>query len=282
MRLQCKDVNYVYGIGSGYEKYALKNINLQINTGDFIAIAGHTGSGKSTLLMHLNGLLKPTSGEVLLDDENIHGQHFNRKALRSLVGLVFQYPEEQLFETTVVKDVQFGPRNMGLSELEVEKRAYDALKLVGIGESLIDASPFELSGGQRRRVAIAGVLAMNPRVLILDEPTCGLDPAGRKAMMNLLATLNAKYKMTIIWVSHNMEDIAAYAKRMLVMRNGEIVLDGAPKDIFQYEDELKEIHLSVPAVTQVVKRLQKRGNAISSQAVTIEQATKDIVAWLKQ
>lgn len=281
MQLLFNEVNYIYGIGSGYEKHALRNINLEIHSGEFIGICGHSGSGKSTLLTHMNGLTKPTSGNIFYDGMDIHDPDFNRRLLRTKIGLVFQEPEQQLFASSVIKDVQFGPKNMGLPLLDVEKRAYDACGLMGIGDDLIDASPFELSGGQRRRVAIAGVLAMQPEMLVLDEPACGLDPAGRKELMEILKALHEDHGMTIVLVTHNMEDLASYAKRMLVMKNGALVLDGAPSEIFQYESELQEIGLGIPDAAQVVQKLSQRGNDIHSKAITVEQAAEDIVAWIK-
>lgn len=282
MQLLFHEVNYIYGIGSGYEKHALRGINLEIRDGEFIGICGHTGSGKSTLLTHMNGLTKPTSGNIFYNGMDIHDSDFNRRLFRTKIGLVFQEPEQQLFEASVIKDVQFGPQNMGLPLLDVEKRAYDACKLMGIGDDLIDASPFELSGGQRRRVAIAGVLAMQPEVLMLDEPACGLDPAGRKDLLEILKALHRDHGMTIVLVSHNMEDLAAYAERMLVMKNGAVVLDGAPSEIFQYENELREIGLGIPDAAHVVQRLSQRGNDIHSKAITVEQAAEDIAEWIKR
>ncbi len=282
MQLLFNEVNYIYGIGSGYEKHALRGINLEIRSGEFIGICGHSGSGKSTLLTHMNGLTKPTSGNIFYDGMDIHDPDFNRRLLRTKIGLVFQEPEQQLFETTVIKDVQFGPKNMGLPLLDIEKRSYDACRIMGIGDDLIDASPLELSGGQRRRVAIAGVLAMQPEMLVLDEPACGLDPEGRKELMEILRVLHKDHGMTIVLVSHNMEDLASYANRMLVMKNGALVLDGAPSEIFQYENELRKIGLGIPDAAQVVQRLSQRGNDIHSKAITVEQAAEDIAAWIKR
>ena len=220
MSISLKNLNYVYSEGTAYEKHALKDINLDIKDGQFIGLIGHTGSGKSTLIQHLNGLVKATSGGVYYNGKNIYDSDYNLKAHRSKVGLVFQYPEHQLFETTVIKDVQFGPKNLGLTPLEVDLRSYEALKMVGIGEDLIDASPFELSGGQKRRVAIAGVLAMKPEVLILDEPTAGLDPKGRDEILDQVAKIHKEQKITVILVSHSMEDVAKYVERIIVINKG--------------------------------------------------------------
>ena len=274
-------VNYIYGIGSGYDKHALKDINLEIKEGEFIGIVGHTGSGKSTLIQHMNGLLKPTSGEIYFHGQDIHDKDFDRKALRNKVGLVFQYPEYQLFEVSVFEDICFGPRNMGLPELEVEMRAYEAMKQVGLGEELLDVSPFELSGGQKRRVAIAGILAMRPEMLILDEPTAGLDPAGRDEILNLLEKLHREQNMTIVLVSHSMEDIARHAERMLVMKQGKIVLDGRPAEIFTYAKELEQIGLDVPQVTKVLTGLKGRGIDVDIRCLTVEAAAEEISRHIK-
>ena len=246
MSIRLENVNYIYGEGSGQEKWALKNINLAIHDREFIGIVGHTGSGKSTLTQLLNGLEKPSSGTIYYNDEDIQADGYERRKLRQKVGLVFQYPEHQLFEVSVIKDVEFGPRNLGLSNLDVEKRSFDALKQVGLSDDLLDVAPFALSGGQKRRVAIAGVLAMQPEVLILDEPTAGLDPAGRTEILELLKKLHEENNITVILVSHSMDDVARYAGRILVMNQGELVLDGEPQKVFRYRDELRTIGLDVP------------------------------------
>ena len=230
-------LNYIYAPGTSYEKHALKNINLVIPDGQFVGLIGHTGSGKSTLIQHMNGLIKATSGGIYYNGADIYDRDFSMKALRSKVGLVFQYPEHQLFETTVIKDVEFGPRNLGLDRLEIELRSFEALKMVGIGDELLDASPFELSGGQKRRVAIAGVLAMKPEVLILDEPTSGLDPKGRDEILNQIEKIHKEQNITVILVSHSMEDIAKYVERIIVMNKGEIIYDDIPKKVFRYYKE---------------------------------------------
>ena len=276
MSIELKDVNYIYGMGSGQEKHALKNINVKIGDGEFIGLVGHTGSGKSTFTQLLNGLEKATSGEIYYNGQNIYDKDFNMRELRGNVGLVFQYPEHQLFETSVIADVQFGPKNLGLDNLEVELRSYDALKLVGIDEELIDTSPFALSGGQKRRVAIAGVLAMQPQVLVLDEPMAGLDPAGRDEILSLLKNLHETKNITIILVSHSMDDIAEYADRVLVMNHGELILDGEPRKIFEYEDELEKIGLGVPQAASVIHQLRKAGIQIEKECITAKETADAI------
>ena len=276
MSIELKDVNYIYGMGSGQEKHALKNINVKIGDGEFIGLVGHTGSGKSTLTQLLNGLEKATSGEIYYNGQNIYDKDFNMRELRGNVGLVFQYPEHQLFETSVIADVQFGPKNLGLDNLEVELRSYDALKLVGIDEELIDTSPFALSGGQKRRVAIAGVLAMQPQVLVLDEPMAGLDPAGRDEILSLLKNLHETKDITIILVSHSMDDIAEYADRVLVMNHGELILDGEPRKIFEYEEELEKIGLGVPQAASVIHQLRKAGIQIEKECITAKETADAI------
>lgn len=273
-------VNYIYSKGTAYEKQALKDVSLKIEDGEFIGLIGHTGSGKSTLIQHLNGLEKASSGTIYYNGQDIYAEDYNKKELRQKVGLVFQYPEHQLFETSVIKDVQFGPKNMGLPPLEVDLRSYDALKQVGIGEDMLDASPFELSGGQKRRVAIAGVLAMKPEVLILDEPTAGLDPKGRDEILEQIDKLHKKYHITIILVSHSMEDVAKYVSRLIVMNKGQVFLDGAPKEIFQYYKELEEIGLAAPQVTYVMQELRNRGHYVDTKVTTIEEAKRAILkSW---
>lgn len=274
-------VNYKYSESTAYEKHALKDINLKINDGEFIGLIGHTGSGKSTLIQHLNGLMKATSGAIYYNGEDIYAKDFNMRTLRSKVGLVFQYPEHQLFETSVIKDVSFGPRNLGLPDLEIDLRAYEALKQVGIGEDLIDASPFELSGGQKRRVAIAGVLAMKPEVLILDEPTAGLDPKGRDEILDRIALLHKEQKITVILVSHSMEDVAKYVDRILVMNKGELIFDNTPKNVFAHYKELENIGLAAPQVTYVMNRLRDQGIRVSTSPTTIKEAKEEILRWAK-
>lgn len=279
--IRTESLSYIYGIGSGYERCALKNINLTIHDGEFLGIVGHTGSGKSTLIQQFNALQRPTGGTVYYNEEDIHGKDYDRQKLRSKVGMVFQYAEYQLFEVSVIKDVMFGPLNQGLSEGEAEARAYEALKLVGITDTEMDASPFVLSGGQKRRAAIAGVLAMQPEVLILDEPAAGLDPKGRESIFHMLRTLHEMRKITVILVSHSMEDVADLVERVLVMNQGQIVLDGTPKQIFAYRKELEEIGLGVPAVTRILQKLKEDGEDIEASAITIKEAADAIEAWYK-
>lgn len=282
MSISLKNLNYVYSEGTAYEKHALKDINLDIKDGQFIGLIGHTGSGKSTLIQHLNGLVKATSGGVYYNGKNIYDSDYNLKAHRSKVGLVFQYPEHQLFETTVIKDVQFGPKNLGLTPLEVDLRSYEALKMVGIGEDLIDASPFELSGGQKRRVAIAGVLAMKPEVLILDEPTAGLDPKGRDEILDQVAKIHKEQKITVILVSHSMEDVAKYVERIIVMNKGQVMFDNTPNNVFSHYKELEKIGLAAPQVTYIMNHLKEIGIPVDTKATTIPLAKEEILHWWKQ
>ena len=282
MSIRLENVNYIYGEGSGQEKWALKNINLTIHDREFIGIVGHTGSGKSTLTQLLNGLEKPSSGTIYYNDEDIQADGYERRKLRQKVGLVFQYPEHQLFEVSVIKDVEFGPRNLGLSNLDVEKRSFDALKHVGLSDDLLDVAPFALSGGQKRRVAIAGVLAMQPEVLILDEPTAGLDPAGRTEILELLKKLHEENNITVILVSNSMDDVARYAGRILVMNQGELVLDGEPQKVFRYRDELRKIGLDVPQSTNILYELRDRGMAVGTEGITPEQAAECIADSLRR
>lgn len=282
MSIIINKLNYVYGAGTAYEKQALKEIELKIPDGQFIGLIGHTGSGKSTLIQHLNGLIKATSGGIYYNGEDIYEKDFNMKNLRSKVGLVFQYPEHQLFETTVLKDVQFGPKNLGLEPLEVDLRSYEALKTVGIGDDLLDASPFELSGGQKRRVAIAGVLAMKPEVLILDEPTAGLDPKGRDEILDQIAKIHKERKITVILVSHSMEDVAKYVDRIIVMNKGQVAYDGTPKEVFSHYRELEQIGLAAPQVTYLMHDLHEKGLNVPMDATTVAEATEAIFGWWKQ
>jgi len=282
MAIEIKNLNYIYGQDTVFEQYALKNVNLSIADGEFIGLIGHTGSGKSTLTQHLNGLLKASSGDILYNGESIYKEGYSMKALRSKVGLVFQYPEHQLFEVDVLSDVCFGPKNQGLSQDEIEKRAKEALSLVGLDESFYDQSPFELSGGQKRRVAIAGVLAMKPEVLILDEPTAGLDPKGRDDILGLIADLHKKQGMTIILVSHSMEDVAKYVSRLVVMNHGEKTYDGAPKEVFRHYKELEAMGLAAPQITYVVQALRQRGIPVSEDVTTVDEARDEILKLWKK
>lgn len=272
------ELMHIYSEGNAYEKMALHDINLKIEDGEFIGLIGHTGSGKSTLIQHLNGLLKPTSGSIYYNGEDIHDRDYSLKKLRSKIGLVFQYPEHQLFESTVIEDVRFGPKNIGMAPLDIDLHAFQALKQVGIGEELLDNSPLELSGGQKRRVAIAGVLAMEPEVLILDEPTAGLDPEGRDEILDLVSRLHQERKMTVILVSHSMEDVAKYVKRLIVMNQGTVQYDGSPAEVFAHYKELEKIGLSAPQVTYVMEGLAKRGVHLPRGAITVQEAVNSIMA----
>jgi energy-coupling factor transport system ATP-binding protein len=280
MSILVDKLNYIYSPGNAYEKHALRNINLTINDGEFIGLIGHTGSGKSTLTQHLNGLIKATSGSIYYNGQDIYAPDFNMKSLRSKVGLVFQYPEHQLFETTVYKDVCFGPKNLGLDSLEVDLRTYEALRMVGLGDELLDASPFELSGGQKRRVAIAGVLAMKPEVLILDEPTAGLDPKGRDEILEQIAKLHNESNITIILVSHSMEDVAKYADRLIVMNQGNIAFNDTPHGVFAHYKELEDMGLAAPQVTYVMNELKNIGLPVGTSATTVKEAADEILKVL--
>lgn len=277
MSIELKHINYIYSPGTAYEKQALKDINLDIPQGQFVGIIGHTGSGKSTLIQHLNGLIRATSGELDYNGENIYAEGYPMKQLRSQVGLVFQYPEHQLFEVDVFTDVCFGPKNQGLSQEECEERAREALQLVGFPEKYYKQSPFELSGGQKRRAAIAGVLAMWPQVLILDEPTAGLDPRGRDEILDQIAHLHEKTGMTVILVSHSMEDIAKYVDRIIVMNHGEKMLDGTPKEVFAHYKELEQVGLAAPQVTYIMHDLKENGMFVRTDVTTIEDAAEEIM-----
>lgn len=273
-------VNYIYESGTAMEYAALKDINLVIPDGQFIGLIGHTGSGKSTLVQHLNGLLAPTSGNVYYNGADIHDSDYNRKELRSKVGLVFQYPEHQLFEVDVFSDVCFGPKNLGLDKKEVELRAYAALKQVGLEDAYFYQSPFDLSGGQKRRVAIAGVLAMKPDVLILDEPTAGLDPKGRDEILDQIAKLREETGMTVILVSHSMEDVAKYVDRIIVMNKGQVMLDDEPREVFRHYKELEEVGLAAPQVTYIMQALKRNGFPVDTDITTIEEAKQAVLAAL--
>ena len=277
MSIALEHVNYIYSPGTAYEKRALNDISLEIGQGQFVGIIGHTGSGKSTLIQHLNGLMKATSGDILYDGQSIYAEGYDMRKLRSQVGLVFQYPEHQLFEVDVISDVCFGPKNQGLSEEESEKNAREALELVGFPEKYYKQSPFELSGGQKRRVAIAGVLAMKPKVLILDEPTAGLDPKGRDEILDQIAKLHKETGMTVVLVSHSMEAVARYVDRIIVMNKGEKMLDSTPKEVFRHYKELEEVGLAAPQVTYVMHDLKDRGFDVSPDATTIEEAADEIM-----
>ena len=273
-------VNYRYSQGTAYQVQALSDVSLKIEDGEFIGIIGHTGSGKSTLIQHLNGLIKATSGGIYFNGQDIYDKDYNMKDLRSKVGLVFQYPEHQLFETTIFADVCFGPKNLGLDKKTVELRAYEALRNVGFPEELFYQPPFDLSGGQKRRVAIAGVLAMKPEVLILDEPTAGLDPKGRDEILDLISQMHKELGITIILVSHSMEDVAKYVDRIIVMNQGSVMFDGVPKEVFRHYKELEEIGLAAPQVTYLMHELRKKGLPVSLDVTTVEEAKRSILSVL--
>lgn len=274
------DLSFKYSSGTAFEQQALKNVSFEIRDGEFIGLIGHTGSGKSTLIQHLNGLIRPTSGDILFHGTSIYSEGYSMKELRSRVGLVFQYPEHQLFEADVFSDVCFGPKNLGLPAEEIEKRARHALKLVGLDEKFYKRSPFELSGGQKRRVAIAGVLAMRPEVMILDEPTAGLDPRGRDEILEQIERLNRQHGLTIVLVSHSMEDVARYVDRLMVMDHGRKVFDGAPKEVFRHWKELESMGLAAPQVTYLVQELRAYGIEIPDTITTVEEARDALLSFL--
>lgn len=275
--LKLEHIEYVYSSGTAYEKRALKDINLDIYEGEFVGVIGHTGSGKSTMIQHLNGLMKATSGALYYNGENIYDEKYNLRQLRNNVGLVFQYPEHQLFEIDVLTDVCFGPKNQGLTEEECKKRAIEALELVGLSEKYYDTSPFDLSGGQKRRVAIAGVLAMRPKVLVLDEPTAGLDPKGRDEILDQIAYLQKERNLTVILVSHSMEDIAKYVDRIVVMNKGRKMYDGETKEVFAHYKELEKVGLAAPQVTYIMHALSEKGMHVNTEVTTIEEAVDEIM-----
>lgn len=287
MIMKIENLNYIYNENTPFEKKALDNINLEINQGEFIGLIGHTGSGKSTLVQHLNGLVKPTSGRIIIDGVDITEKKSNLKEIRQKVGLVFQYPEHQLFEETIYKDIAFGPKNLGLSKEEVEERVKESMEQVGMDfETLKDRSPFELSGGQKRRVAIAGVIAMHPKILVLDEPTAGLDPRGRDEVLGEILKIYKKRNITVILVSHNMEDIAKLVNRILVMDKGKLAMDNTPLEIFKRSDELKKIGLGIPQITEFMKRFyekQKKTKKIDNTDIvlTVEEAKEKILEILR-
>lgn len=281
MSIKIEHVNYVYSPGTAYEKHALKDICLELPDGDFIGIIGHTGSGKSTLIQHLNGLVRATDGKIYYNGEDIYAEGYDMRGLRSQVGLVFQYPEHQLFEVDVMTDVCFGPKNQGLSPEECKARALEALKLVGLKEKYYKTSPFELSGGQKRRVAIAGVLAMRPKVLVLDEPTAGLDPKGRDDILEQIDYLHKQSGITVVLVSHSMEDIARFADRIIVMNSGEVMYNDEPRKVFAHFRELEKIGLSAPQVTYIMHDLKERGFDVDVDTTTVEEAADNIMHALE-
>ncbi|MDY4835888.1 MAG: energy-coupling factor transporter ATPase [Frisingicoccus sp.] len=281
MGMRLEHVSYIYSPDNAFRKQALKDINLEIHDGEFIGLIGHTGSGKSTLIQHLNGLIRATEGKIYYNDQDIYASDYRMIDLRSHVGLVFQYPEHQLFEMTVLKDVCYGPKNLGLSDDEAQKRAKEALTMVGIAEKEYEKSPFELSGGQKRRVAIAGVLAMHPDILVLDEPTAGLDPKGRNDILDQISSLHKQTGITVILVSHSMEDVAKYVDRIIVMNRGQVFMDGTPKAIFDRSDALESVGLAAPQVTYIMRCLHSIYPDMPMDATTVEEAKNDILKYLE-
>lgn len=283
MDINFKNVSFVYGEKTPFEKLALDNIDLTIKKGEFVGIIGHTGSGKSTLIQHFNGILKPTSGDVFIGNMNTKDKELAKSGLRYKIGLVFQYPEYQLFEETIEKDIAFGPKNMGLSEEEVTERVKEAMEIVGLDyEAKKDKSPFEISGGQKRRVAIAGILAMKPDILILDEPTAGLDPKGRDELFFQIKRLYEKNNITIVLISHSMEDVAKLVNRIIIMKNGHIHLDKSTKEAFSDVDDLKKVGLNVPQITELMDILRKKGHHFSKNILTVDEAFNEIKRELRK
>lgn len=282
MSIKIENLTYIYNPGSPFETKALDNVNVEIKAGEFIGLIGHTGSGKSTLTQHLNGLIKPTSGKIIISGTDITDKSVKLRDIRKKVGLVFQYPEHQLFEETIFKDIAFGPLNLGLSESEVEERVREAMEFVKLPfDELKDRSPFELSGGQRRRVAIAGVFAMKPEVLILDEPTAGLDPRARDELLGEIKMLHSRYKNTVILVSHSMEDIAKLVDRVIVMHRGKVALLGTPREVFQEAETLESIGLGVPQISYLIRALKVKGIELREDIFTVEEAREEILKWIR-
>ncbi|MCS6130709.1 energy-coupling factor transporter ATPase [Clostridium botulinum] len=283
MSIKVENLIHIYMPKTPFEKVALDNVNIEIEDGEFVALIGHTGSGKSTFIQHLNGLLEATSGTILVDGIDITKKQINLTHVRKKVGLVFQYPEYQIFEETIAKDIAFGPKNLGLTDDEIKIRVIESMKMVGLDyDTYKDQSPFDLSGGQKRRVAIAGVIAMKPTTLILDEPTAGLDPKGRDDILEQISKLHKEYNMTIILVSHSMEDVAKIAERIIVMNHGKVELQGKPSEVFKEVDKLEKIGLGVPQVTYLVRELRKKGFEISDDIFTIDGAKEELLRILKQ
>ncbi len=280
--LSVQNLIYGYSKGTPFEKGALKGVSVDFQQGEIVAIIGHTGSGKSTLLQHLNGLLKADSGDILFEGKSIYASKEDMKNCRFNVGLCFQYPEQQLFESTVYKDISFGPRNMGLNDNEINERVYEAISFVHLTEGYLSKSPFDLSGGEKRRVAIAGVLAMKPKVLILDEPTAGLDPIGKKNLLNLITDYNKKTGSTVIFVSHSMDDVALIADRVIVMNSGKIALNGTVEEVFSQGEKLSDLGLDVPEITRLFLSLKKAGFDLGKTEYTVSGATQSILAFLKK
>lgn len=282
MSIKINNLTHIYNEGTAMAKTAIDDITLEINDGEFIGLIGHTGSGKSTLIQHLNALIKPTRGEILLNGIDINADKTKLKTIRQKVGLVFQYPEHQLFEMTVYKDVCYGPTNLGLSKDEIDQRAKKALETVGICEDIYEKSPFELSGGQKRRVAIAGILAMQPEVLILDEPTAGLDPKGRDEILNAIKEMHRSLGIIVILVSHSMEDVARLVERIIVMHQGKVAVTGTPKEVFGQSSMLESIGLAAPQVSYVMMGLKEKGFNVPQDIYTIDEATEVLYSMLKQ
>ena len=280
--IQTKGLTYRYGIGTPFEKTAVDHVDLEIESGSFVGIIGHTGSGKSTLIQHLNGLLKPTEGSILLDGKDIWAEKAQMRQVRFRVGLVFQYPEYQIFEETVAKDIAFGPRNMGLAEEEVQARVKETAAIVGLSDDILEQSPFLLSGGQKRRVAIAGVMAMRPEVLILDEPTAGLDPRGREEILEEIKAYRRQTGATILLVSHSMEDVARHAQQILVMNAGKVFCYGTVENVFRRSQELQAFGLAVPQITRVCNALRAKGIPLTEDIFTVEQAKEQLIAWYRK
>ena len=280
--IQTKGLTYRYGIGTPFEKTAVDHVDLEIESGSFVGIIGHTGSGKSTLIQHLNGLLKPTEGSILLDGKDIWAEKAQMRQVRFRVGLVFQYPEYQIFEETVAKDIAFGPRNMGLAEEEVQARVKETAAIVGLSDDILEQSPFLLSGGQKRRVAIAGVMAMRPEVLILDEPTAGLDPRGREEILEEIKAYRRQTGATILLVSHSMEDVARHAQKIRVMNAGKVFCYGTVENVFRRSQELQAIGLAVPQITRVCNALRAKGIPLTEDIFTVEQAKEQLIAWYRK
>ncbi|OFO62846.1 energy-coupling factor transporter ATPase [Peptoniphilus sp. HMSC075B08] len=280
--IEINNLTHIYSEGLPFEKKAVNDISLKVEENEFIGLIGHTGSGKSTFIQHLNGLLKPSSGEIIIDGTRVDKSGSNLTDLRKKVGLVFQYPEYQLFEETIERDIAFGPKNLDISEEEVQERVKSSMESVGLDyKTYKDKSPFELSGGLKRRVAIAGVLAMEPKVLILDEPTAGLDPRGRDEILSEIKSIHEKRKMTVILVSHSMEDVAKIAERIVVLDKGKVFLDGEPRDIFREEDKLLGVGLGIPQITSLMRTLKKKGLDINEDAITVEEAKESLKKYLR-
>lgn len=280
--LSVKNLKYEYSKGTPFQIGALKGVSVDFEYGEIVGVIGHTGSGKSTLLQHLNGLLKPESGEVFFEDENIWNSKENVRKCRFGVGLCFQYPEHQLFESTVFEDIAFGPKNMGLSESEIKERVLESIEFVGLTEDYLDKSPFDLSGGEKRRVAIAGVISMKPKVLVLDEPTAGLDPVGKNDLLDLIKNYNKSTNSTVIFVSHNMDDVALVADRVLVLSDGNIVMSGTVEDVYSKGDELLKLGLDVPEITRVFLKLKEAGYDVPTDVYTVKQGKEKLIEFLKR